>query len=89
MVTWIINTIRVLGVGMDRQNVRKRPRGRPRTANHISIMPIHRKLEVAEISRAFIELGIHFSHERDKIGSNGLERAGLLRQRKIELDCHE
>jgi hypothetical protein len=73
---------------VDRRNVRKRPRGRPRTSNHVIILPVHRKPEITEISRAFIELGLHFSSVRDKIGSKRSKGAGLLRQRKVELDYH-
>ena len=73
---------------MDRGCVKKRPRGRPRTAGNVVIFPIHRKPDISEVSRAFIELGLHFSRERVKIGSKGSERAGLKRQRKVEWDYH-
>jgi hypothetical protein len=58
-------------------NVKKRPRGRPKTTNGVTIHPIRKDPEIERISRAFIELGLYFAKERVKMGQKGVANAGL------------
>ncbi|MCL2445019.1 hypothetical protein FWD07_02790 [Candidatus Saccharibacteria bacterium] len=56
---------------------KKRPRGRPRTSNGVTIFPVRRNPDISEISRAFIELGQYFSEKRVKMNQKGAKNAGL------------
>lgn len=46
--------------------VKKRPRGRPRITNGVTILPVHKKLDISAVSRAFIELGLALARKTQK-----------------------
>ena len=62
---------------MVKLQIKKRPRGRPMKSNSVTIYPVHKELDVAEVSRAFIQLALAHSKKCVRIDRTGVKYAGL------------
>ncbi len=73
----------------DARPMLKRPRGRPRGYNGVTIYPVHLlEPDIAALSQAFIEWGLHLGRERVKIlrkEKTGVKQAGLSGRSKVQL----
>ncbi len=66
---------------MDRLNIKKRGRGRPKATNGVTVHPIwHKEPDFGAISRAFIELSLELARKSPQVA----EKTGLPGDSKVE-----